>query len=134
MNMKVVIIDDNPFVREAIAKTMNWDELGCVVVGTAADGLEGKQIVMNEKPDIIITDIKMPGLNGLELTEIIKSKLPYAKIIAITGYQDFEYAQKAIKLGMFDFILKPIKNEELSQVVKSAADTIKKELNMKNSW
>lgn len=124
MKLKAIVIDDNPFVRESIIKTIDWECIGCAVIGEASDGIEGKNIICQKSPDIIITDIRMPGLDGLELAKIVKTILPHSKIIAITGYQDFEYAQKAVKLGIFDFILKPIKNEELFEVIKSAIKEI----------
>jgi two-component system, response regulator YesN len=129
VTFSVVVLDDNPFVRESIIKTIDWSALGCEVVGEAADGMEGKEIVLAKKPNIVITDICMPSIDGLKLTEIIKPVLPHTKIIAITGYQDFEYAKRAVKLGMFDFVLKPIKNEELQGVVKSAVKELIHELN-----
>lgn len=133
MRLKVVVIDDKPLIREAIIKTIKWDDLGCDVVGQAADGIEGKKIIIEQKPDIIITDIKMPGLDGLELTEFINPILPDSRTIVITGYQDFDYAKRAVKLGVYDFILKPIKNEELFNVIRSAANEIIKDRNEKTA-
>lgn len=127
MGFKVVVIDDKPLIREAIIKTIDWRRLDCEIVGQAADGIEGKEIILAKKPDVIITDIKMPGLDGLELTEDIRPVLPNAKTIVITGYRDFDYARKSVKLGVFDFILKPIKNEELVDIVKRATNEIKNE-------
>lgn len=131
MKFKVVVIDDKPFIRTAIIKTIDWDSLGCFVAGEATDGTEGREIILKTQPDIIITDIKMPGLSGLELVEFVKPSLPSSKVILITGYQEFEYAQKAVKLGVFDFILKPISNKELYDVVARAVNEIKKELERK---
>ncbi|MFK7697583.1 response regulator [Paenibacillus sp. HJGM_3] len=120
MKYKVMVIDDKPLIRQAIVKTMDWEALGCEVVGQAEDGLEGKRLLLELKPDILVTDIKMPGLSGLDLAQVMIETLPQAKTILITGYQDFEYAKRAVRLGVFDFIVKPVNNDELSQVIRSA--------------
>lgn len=127
MAYRVVVIDDNVLITEAISKLINSEKLDCCVVGTAGDGMEGKKIISSLKPDIIITDIKMPGFDGLDMAKMIKPLVPHAKIIVITGYQDFNYAQKAVKLGIFDFILKPINEKQLCKIIKVAVMQIKKE-------
>ncbi|OAS13469.1 response regulator transcription factor [Paenibacillus oryzisoli] len=124
MTYKVVVIDDKPLIRQAIVQTIAWDKLNCTVVGQAEDGIEGKRLVMELQPDILVTDIKMPGLSGLDLAEEMSANYPMAKTILITGYQDFEYAKRAVRLGVFDFIVKPINYEELSQVIGSAVSEI----------
>jgi two-component system response regulator YesN len=120
MTYKVVVIDDKPLIRQAIVQTIAWDKLNCTVVGQAEDGIEGKRLIMELQPDILVTDIKMPGLSGLDLAEEMSTKFPLAKTILITGYQDFEYAKRAVRLGVFDFIVKPINYEELSRVIGGA--------------
>lgn len=124
MRYTVVVVDDKPLIREAIIETINWIALNCHVVGEAENGLDAKKIISEIRPDIIITDIKMPGLDGLELTAYIRTILPNSKTIIITGYQDFEYAKKSVTLGVFDFILKPIKNDELTNVILRASQEI----------
>ncbi|KRE99849.1 hypothetical protein ASG89_27360 [Paenibacillus sp. Soil766] len=124
MTYKVVVIDDKPLIRQAIVQTIDWDKLNCTVVGQAEDGIEGKRLIMEFQPDILVTDIKMPGLSGLDLAEGMNTDFPLAKTILITGYQDFEYAKRAVRLGVFDFIVKPINYEELSRVIGSAVSEI----------
>ncbi|MBW7459870.1 response regulator, partial [Paenibacillus sepulcri] len=87
MKKRVVVIDDKPLIRQAIVQTIDWNKLNCTVVGQAEDGIEGKQVILVNKPDILITDIKMPGLSGLDLAELMQSSFPLSKTILITGYQ-----------------------------------------------
>jgi len=113
----VVVIDDKPLILQSIVKTVDWDGLNCTVVGQAEDGIEGKRIILDKKPDILITDIKMPGISGLELAEYMHEALPRAKTILITGYQDFDFAKRAVRLGVHDIVVKPIRNAELQRVI-----------------
>lgn len=125
--IKVMIVDDNKLIRQSIIMTMNWDSLGCEIVCEASNGSEALSLSKEWLPDLIITDIRMPELDGLELTEKVKEFLPWVKVIIITGYDEFKYAQRAIKLGAFDLILKPINNEELYAVITRAVNELKKE-------
>ncbi|TLS53900.1 response regulator [Paenibacillus antri] len=124
MKKKVIVIDDKPIIVRSIVQTMDWERLGCEVVGHAEDGFEGERLILDMRPDILITDIRMPGHDGLYLTEVMHTNLPLSKTILITGYQEFEYAQRAIRLGAFDFIVKPLRNDELYKVVEAAAREI----------
>lgn len=124
MKYKVIVIDDKPIIRQAIVKTMNWELLNCEVVGQAEDGIEGKRLIMALQPDILVTDIKMPGLSGLDLAELMSTALPVSKTILITGYHEFEYAKRAVRLGVYDFIVKPINTDELSQVIRRAVSEL----------
>lgn len=122
---KVLIIDDEPIIRKGIRNIVNWDNFGCVVVGEADDGLDGKELIIKEKPDIIITDIRMPEVDGLSMISQIRDVVPDSKIIILTGYREFEYASDAIKLGAFDYILKPTKIEELNSVILRAVKDLR---------
>jgi len=124
---KVMIVDDNKLIRQSIKMTINWDSIGCVVVCEANNGLEAIKLAKEYLPDLIITDIRMPELDGLQLTQRVKEYLPWVKVIIITGYNEFKYAQTAIKLGAFDLILKPINNEELYDVITRAVNEFEKE-------
>jgi two-component system response regulator YesN len=127
MMHRVVVVDDKPIIRRALVQTIGWDALRCEVVGQAEDGLQARSVIASTKPDIVITDIKMPGLTGLELAEWMNAAHPLTKTILITGYQDFEYAQQAVKLKAFDFILKPVRNEELQKAVRTAVCELEKD-------
>lgn len=116
--IKLVVADDEERVCRLIAALGNWEKLGIKVVGTAANGIEALDIISREKVDILITDIRMPGYNGLELIERVKKIAPDIKIMIISGYATFEYAQTAIKSGVNDYLLKPINKEALNEALE----------------
>ncbi len=120
---KILICDDNPLIRRSISDTINWTALGCEVVGTAENGLDAWALIKALSPDIIISDIKMPALTGIQLIEKITVEGITAKVIFITGFQEFEYARKAIHYGAVEYLLKPIKNDDLIQAVQKALTT-----------
>ncbi|HEY8500343.1 MAG TPA: response regulator, partial [Clostridia bacterium] len=122
---KVIIIDDEPIIRKGLKNIINWKQFGCTVCAEASDGEEGKHLIEVHHPDILITDIRMPEMDGLNMIRDVKSCIPNCKIIILTGYRDFDYVQEAIKLGAFDFVLKPSRIEELAAVVRRAVDELK---------
>lgn len=124
---RAIIADDNILIRESLVKTIPWSELKIKIVGVAQNGIEEKKLILNAHPDIIITDIKMPGLSGLEVIQIIRKLKSNAKVIVISGYNEFEYAQKAIKLGVFDFLLKPVSNDEMVSILNKVVHDIETE-------
>ncbi len=121
---KVLIIDDESIIRKGIKNIINWKQLDCEVCADASDGIEGIELIKKHLPEIIITDIRMPGLDGLSMIKQVKGIVPYSKIIILTGYRDFDYVQEAIKCGAFDFLLKPSKIEELTAVLTRAVNDI----------
>lgn len=123
--LKVAIIDDEPVIRRGIRNMIDWDELGCEVCGEAADGKEGQKLIDRARPSIIITDIRMPETDGLSMIRSVKEAVPNCKIIILTGFRNFEYAQEAIRLGAFDFIMKPTKIDELKAVLRRAVSEVK---------
>ena len=122
MQTKVVIIDDNPVTVRSLTSTIAWEERGCVVAGTATDGEMGRELVLRVRPDILLLDIQMPQMDGLEMLSQVRAAVPDCKVIIITGYDQFQYASRAIKLSVFDYILKPIRNEEVEEVVDRALE------------
>ncbi len=116
---KVVIIDDEPIIVEGLKKTVRWEDFQCQVAGVAFSGEEGLILIRNEKPDIIFTDIQMPRLDGLTMIAAIKSEFPDTQVTILTGYRDFDYAQKAIRLGVARFLLKPSKMDELMEALEA---------------
>lgn len=123
---KVLIVDDETIIREGLRTAIDWSSLYCKVVGEAEDGDEGLEMIKTLEPNIVFADIRMPGLNGLEMISKIKEFNFNCKIIILTGFRDFEYAQEAVKLGAFRFLLKPTKTEELLQAIRDAIKDIKK--------
>lgn len=122
---RVLIIDDEPIIRKGLKNIINWQSFGCEVCGEAADGHDGKELIKELRPDIIITDIKMPEIDGLTMLRDIKSTVPDSKIIILTGHRDFDYVHEALKIGAFDFLLKPSKIEELTSVISRAVKELK---------
>lgn len=114
---KVVIIDDEPVIVEGLRKAMNWEDWDCVVVGTAYDGKEGIEVIRRENPDILFSDICMPGMDGLTMIAGLRSEFEHMQIAILTGFRDFDYAQKAITLGVTRFLLKPSKMDEVKEAV-----------------
>lgn len=114
---KVVIVDDEPIIVEGLTKTVPWGKMECEIVGTAEDGREGARVISERKPDILITDICMPEMDGLKMIAALKSEYPNMEVAILTGFRDFDYAQKAIRLGVTRFLLKPSKLEEIQEAV-----------------
>ncbi|MCX7711151.1 MAG: response regulator [Clostridia bacterium] len=121
---KILIVDDESFVREGIKENIDWKKHGFELVCDCENGLEAMEAVDKFKPDIVLTDICMPFVDGLELTRYIVEKYPWIKVVILTGYDEFEYAQQAVKLKAFDYMLKPITANELRKVL----DKLKTEL------
>ncbi|NLY17695.1 MAG: response regulator [Clostridiaceae bacterium] len=118
---RLLIVEDEYIIRNTLATALDWKETGCEVIGTSKNGAEAMEFLQKEKADIIITDIKMDEMDGIELCSQVSRLYPNMKIIIITGYGEFDYAKSAIKLGVKDFILKPIEHGELLNAVRKAA-------------
>lgn len=125
--IKVFLVEDEIVVREGIKNGINWKENGFEFVGEAGDGELAYPMIQNTKPDIIITDIKMPFMDGLELSNLIKSEIPNIKIVILSGYDEFQYAQRAITIGVTDYLLKPISGNQLIKAIIPIRDLILKE-------
>ncbi|QUI25434.1 response regulator [Vallitalea pronyensis] len=115
--LKTVIIDDEDLIREGLESMIPWKDMGFELVGSAKDGEEAIGLLQRTHPDVIITDIRMPFMTGLELIEYVKPMLPHAFIIIISGHDEFHYAQKALQLGVYDFILKPFDLEYFQKIL-----------------
>ena len=115
---KVVIIDDEPIIVEGLSKAVHWEKWNCQVAATAEKGQSGIEIIKRENPDILFSDIRMPGMDGLSMIAALKSEHPHMQIAILTGFRDFEYAREAIRLGVTRFLLKPSKMEELEEAVQ----------------
>ena len=114
---RVVIIDDEPIIVQGLSLTIPWGDYGCEIVGTAGSGEEGLELVRRVKPDILFSDIAMPGMSGLQMIAALRSELPHMLITILTGYRDFDYAQTAIRLGVSRFLLKPTNLEEIKEAI-----------------
>ena len=116
--IKVFIVEDEIIIRESIHHMIPWEDYGFEYAGEAADGEMALPMIRELKPDLVITDIKMPFMDGLALSEIIKEELPDTKIIIISGYDDFEYARRAISLGVEQYLLKPVRKVDFIEVLE----------------
>lgn len=116
--IRVIIADDEKLICRLVQALADWDSLGMEVAGTAENGLEALQLVEALEPDILITDIRMPGCDGLELIRRAKELRPQLEVVIISGYAHFEYAQSAIQFGVGNYLLKPIKKEELMDTLR----------------
>lgn len=114
---KIVIIDDEPMVLKGLTTLVPWYEIGCEIVGMAENGEEGLALIQEKKPDVVISDIQMPKLSGLDMIRQIYQAKMDVKCILLTGYRQFEYAKEAINLGIQKFLLKPTNLEEIKAAV-----------------
>lgn len=119
-----VLIDDEKWTRNVIKSFGKWSELGIELLGEASNGEEGIALITHYKPDIIITDMNMPNIDGIELLKWIKRNYGSAKIIVISGYDDFKYAKEAISAKAFDYILKPVDATELNEALSRCCKAI----------
>ena len=113
---KILVVEDEDIIRKGLVYMVDWTKLNCIVAGEARDGIEGLKKIRELKPDIVITDIRMPFMDGIQMLEKSRSELDYETII-ISGYSEFEYAKKAITFGVTDYLLKPIDFEELNDAI-----------------
>lgn len=116
--LKVVVVEDEYYVRKGIIQTFDWKKLGCEIVGEAANGRDGIAVVEEKKPDLVIVDIEMPVIDGLEMVKILKSKQCQSEFIFLTAHQKFTYVHSALKLEAVDYLLKPFHYEELEACVR----------------
>ena len=126
MNMfEVLLIDDEPMIRRGLIQIIPWNKLGCTICGEAADGVEGLEKIKEYKPDILFVDINMPEINGFEMIKQAKEVIPDCKFIILSGYREFSYMQEALKLGAFDYLLKPSNVDNICEVVRRAVMELK---------
>ncbi|CAI6087345.1 helix-turn-helix domain-containing protein [Cohnella sp. JJ-181] len=116
----VVIVDDEMIVSRGLSEKVDWRQLECNVVGIGSNGLEGKSLIDQHHPDIVITDIKMPGMNGLDLAQYVKERYPESVTILLSGYTEFDYARTAVRHQVFDYLLKPVDLEDLKNCIHKA--------------
>lgn len=115
--LKVLIVDDEEVVRRGIVMETDWQRIGCMVVAEAQNGQEGFDMVQRYQPDVIVTDIRMPLMSGLEMVKAARDGGCKAKVVFLTAYSDFEYARNALKLGAADYLLKPFEDGELENTI-----------------
>ena len=127
--MRLLIAEDELWLRKRLVSTIDWPSYGISEVYEAEDGGEALEIALKEKPDIVITDIRMPELSGIDLMKKLNENSIFSKMIVVSGYDDFEYAQGALRMGAINYLLKPVDEEELLDSVKRCVEELKKEKN-----
>lgn len=125
--MKVFLVDDEIVIREGIRESFPWDDTPYTLVGEAPDGEMALPMIRDTNPDIVITDIKMPFMDGLELCRVLRIQMPWVGIIVLSGYDEFEYARQCIKLGVREYLLKPINAADLKEALDKVSTQIKEE-------
>ena len=125
--IKVFLVEDEAIIRRGIKKNVEWEKNGFEFVGEAGDGEYAYPQILKTEPDILITDIKMPFMDGLELSHLVKKILPNTKIIILSGYNEFEYAKEAITIGISEYLLKPVTAASLTAVLRKVKEEIREE-------
>ncbi|MEG2203357.1 MAG: response regulator, partial [Christensenellaceae bacterium] len=128
---KLLIVDDEELVRNAVVNIIDWNSINITEVMQAEDGELALDIANQFRPDIILTDIRMPFMDGLEMARQVHEILPETKIVILTGHDEFEYAVKSIKLGITDYIVKPISAENLLQTMNKIVRSLGHERSQK---
>lgn len=125
--LKIFLVEDEVVIRNGIKNNIPWEREGFIFAGEASDGELAYPLIIKAKPDILITDIKMPFMDGLELSRIVRKELPQIRIIILSGYNEFDYAKSAIEIGVTQYLLKPISSAKLLEAVKEVGALIEKE-------
>ena len=125
--IKVFLVEDEMVIRRGIKNSIDWEKEGYIFCGEASDGELAYPMIIKEKPDILITDIRMPFMDGLELCKLVKKELPNIKILILSGYDEFDYAKEAIRLGVTEYLLKPISPGKLLEALNGVSESIRRE-------
>ena len=120
--IKLLIADDEKIIRETIASLIDWNSLGISLIGTAENGLEAYNMILDDYPDIVLTDIKMPGLSGLDLIQRIHEINPDTQFVILSGYGEFKFAQRAMQYGVKHYLLKPCNEEQIIESLRCAKE------------
>lgn len=118
--LKILIAEDEELIRKGIVLTVDWASLGCIVTAEAANGAEALEMMDQHKPDLIITDLKMPVMDGIEMLEVLRKRGDQTPVIILTAYDSFDYARSALRLGAVDYLLKPFHDGDLENAVRYA--------------
>ncbi|MCR5291193.1 MAG: response regulator [Treponema sp.] len=136
---KIVVIEDEPNVRKELVLCFPWQATGVLFSGEAGDGKQGKELIQNVHPDIVITDIRMPGMDGIEMIHEIKQAIDASgdswseepEWIIISGYNEFEYARQAMQMGVQEYLLKPVEDQQLEEALQRCKERIDKKRHIK---
>lgn len=124
MTIKMLIVDDEPIISQGLRMTIPWASYGVEVIGEAYNGKEATEILLKEEVDIVLTDVRMPEMDGIQLAQFIKERMPHIQVIIISGYDEFDYAREALRYQVKDYLLKPVDIDELVAKVKELKESI----------
>jgi len=123
--VSVVVVEDEKVLRNGLILTTPWMDYGCKIIGEAENGISGEELILKLKPDIVITDVMMPGLNGIDMIRNLQNRIN-AEYVILSGYADFDFAQTAIKLGVKRYLLKPLEDSKLKDTMLDLVLEVKK--------
>lgn len=125
--IRVAIVEDEPWVRRLIIAEIPWDRFGMKLVAEVDNGPQAYEACLSVKPDIIFADIRIPGMDGLKLIERLRPRLTHTRFLIITGHADFHYAQEAVRLGVTDYLLKPVRSNDITAILETVCGEIARE-------
>lgn len=125
--LKVLVVDDEKLVRQMVMRCIDWEEIGFQIVGEASSARMGREMIEQLHPDLVVMDVRMPGMDGLACSRLILEKYPQIKILILSGHNEFEYASEGIRIGVFDYLLKPVNAQELRKAAIKAKEAILEE-------
>ena len=128
---KLLIVDDEEIEREGMARLIDWEKYGVSLVGTAWNGIEGLEKIRTLSPDIVLTDIKMPGMDGIELIQKTRKEMPWVEFVVLSGYGEFEYTSKAMEQGIRYYLMKPCDEPHILEVLEKVKSQIQKQRSQK---
>ena len=117
---KVLLVDDEVLIREAIRENIHWEEMGFELIASCENGKQAMEVIERTPPDLVLTDIYMPYVDGIELARYIHEHCPDTRTVIISGYDEFEYAKQAVRYQVMEYILKPVTPAELTEVLEKA--------------
>ena len=127
MMYKALLVDDEALTREAVKENIRWEEAGFELIAACENGRDAVEVIKAEAPDLVLTDICMPYVDGLELAEYVCDNCPDTRTVIISGYDEFEYAKKAVKYRVMEYILKPVTPSELTEVLLKVKESLDEE-------
>lgn len=130
--LKLLIVDDERIIREGLSHALEWEKYGYTLCGSAENGEEALDIIRKEKPDLVLCDVKMPGMDGIGLISCVRSEMPDVHFVILSGYSEFGFAKKAMQFGVHDYLLKPCDESEIIQVLKKVRQGIERQQEEEN--
>jgi len=120
--LRILIVEDEEIIRRGLISVIDWAGMGCRVIGDAPDGLVGLELLRTERPDVVLTDIRMPRMDGIAMAERARAEGILPQLVFLTSYADFDYAKKAVQLHAADYLLKPVDEVELAALMRRIAE------------